>query len=148
MPERTDPTPATDAVRALAHFLNEPDTDNLSQKEIRSNLSVAGVNMENVKKRYETVLSQAAGRAVLACARNQRQSFMARMVELRERLPRSCDVRAQVREFVQDVFGGRAEAAVAWRNFEHATDADLLTMLEDLTLLDELEKDDTSPPSA
>jgi hypothetical protein len=148
MPDRPKPTPATDAVKALAHFLHEPDTDDQSQMEIRSHLSAAGVNMEVVKKRYETVLSQAAGRALLAGARKQRQSFMARMVELRERLPRSRDVREQVREFVQDVFGDRAEAAVAWRNFENATDADLLTMLEDLTLLDDLEKDDTRPPSA
>ena len=148
MPDRPEPTPATDAVKALAHFLYEPDTDDLSQKEIRARLSAAGVNMENVKKSYETVLGQAAGRAVLAGARTQRQSFAARMVELRERLSPVGDVRAQVREFVQDVFGGRGEAAVAWRNFEQATDADLLTMLEDLTLLEELEKDDTSPPSA
>lgn len=148
MPDRPEPTPATDAVKAIAHFLHEPDSEDLSQKEIRSQLSAAGVNMDVVKKRYETVLSQAAGRAVLAGARTQRRSFMARVVELREQLSQAGNVREQVREFVQDVFGGRTEAAVAWRNFEHATDADLRTMLEDLTLLDELEKDDASSPPA
>jgi hypothetical protein len=148
MPDRSDPTTATDAVKALAHFLHEPDTDHLSQKEIRSQLCAAGVNMEAVKKRCETVMAQATGRAVLAGARSHRQAFMARMTELRERLPGSGDVREQVRAFVQDVFGSRAEAAVAWRNFEHATDADLLTMLDDLTLLEELEKDDPTSPSA
>lgn len=148
MPERPEPTPATDAVKALAHFLREPETDELPQNEIRSRLKAAGVNMDNVKKRYDGLLAQAEGRAVLGAARGQRQSFMARMVDLREHLPTSGDVREQVRQFVQEVFGGRAEAAVAWRNFEHATDADLRSMLEDLTLLDELEKDDTRPPSA
>jgi hypothetical protein len=148
MPDKPEQTPATDAVKALAYFLHEPDIDDLSQKEIRSRLSAAGVNMELVKKRYETVLAQAAGRALLAGARTQRQSFMARMVELRERLPHVGDVREQIRGFVQDVFGDRAKAAVAWRNFEHATETDLRTMLEDLTLLDELEKDDTPPPPA
>lgn len=148
MPEKPEPTPATDAVKALAHFLHEPETDDLSQKEIRSRLTAAGVNMDTVKRRYESLLAQAEGRSVLAAARGQRQSFMARMVDLREHLPTSGDVREQVRQFVQEVFGGRAEAAVAWRNFEHATDADLRSMLEDLTLLEELEKDDTRPPSA
>lgn len=148
MPDRPEPTPATDAVKALAHFLHEPETDELSQKEIRSRLTAAGVNMDTVKKRYENLVAQAEGRAVLGAARGQRQSFMARMVDLRKHLPTSGDVREQVRQFVQEVFGGQAEAAVAWRNFEHATDADLRSMLEDLTLLDELEKDDSRPPSA
>jgi hypothetical protein len=142
-------TLATDAVKALACFLHEPDTNNLSQKEIRSELSAAGVSMDAVKKRYETLLAQAAGRAVLAGAKAQRRSFMARMLELRKQLPQGGDVRKQIREFVKDVFGERAEAAVAWRNFEHASDDDLRTMVEDLTLLDELEKDDSSssPPA-
>ena len=68
------------------------------------------------------------------------------MVDLRARLPQTGDVRQQIREFVQDVFGGRTEAAVAWRNFEHASDEDIRTMVEDLTLLDELEKNDSSEP--
>lgn len=148
MPDQPEPTPATDAVRALAHFLHEPDTDALSQKEIRSQLSAAGVNMENVKKRLSTVLAQAEGRSVLAGARTQRRTFMTRMVALRERLSESGDLRERVRDLVQDAFGDRAEAAVAWRNFEQATDEDLATMLEDLTLLEELEKDDNAPPSA
>src|SRR4051812_5854027 len=130
MPERPEPTPATDAAKALAHFLHEPETDDLTQKEIRARLTAAGVNMDTVKKRYESMLAQAEGRAVLGAAKGQRQSFMARMVDLRDRLPTSGDVREQVQQFVQEVFGGRAEAAVAWRNFEHATDADLRSMLE------------------
>lgn len=43
--------------------------------------------MDAVKKRYETLLAQAAGRAVLAGAKAQRRSFMARMLELRKQLP-------------------------------------------------------------
>ena len=148
MESNAENTPATDAVRALAHFLHEPDTDELTQKEIRADLSAAGVNMETVQKRYAAVLSEAKGRAVLATARDQRRSFGERMQELRARLPEMEDIRSHVRELVQEVFGERPEAAVAWRNFEQATDEDLRTMLEDLTLLDDLEKDDASPPSA
>lgn len=144
MPEQPEQTPATDAVKALADFIHTPQTDELSQKDIRTQLSAAGVNMDRVKKRYELLLTQAKGRAVLASARTERQSFMARMVELQDRFAEAGDVRAQVREFVQEVFGDRPEAAVAWRNFEHATDADLRTMVEDLTLLEALEKDDSS----
>jgi len=92
------------------------------------------------------LFTQAEGRAVIAGARSHRQAFTARIVELRERLPQTGDVRQQIREFVQAVFGGRAEAAVAWRNFEHASDEDLRTMAEDLTLLDELEKNESSEP--
>ena len=148
MPDRPKQTPATDAVRALAQFLHEPETDDLSQKEIVSELHAAGVNLERLKKRYETVLAEAGGRAVLAKARGRRQLFADRLIKLRARLPEVSDVRTQIREFVQEVFGNRPEAAVAWRNFESATDEDLRTMLEDLTLLDELEKDDSSSSSS
>jgi 4-aminobutyrate aminotransferase-like enzyme len=148
MPDGSKQTPATDAVRALAQFLHEPETDDLPQKEIVSELRAAGVNMERVKQRYESVLAEAEGRAVLAKARMRRQVFADRLTKLRERLPEVGDVRAQIREFVQEVFGNRPEAAVAWRNFDEATDEDLRTMLEDLTLLDELEKDDSSSSSS
>lgn len=148
MPDRPEQTPATDAVRALAQFLYEPETDDLEQKEIVSQLRAAGVNMERLKKRYESVLAEAEGRAVLAKARMRRQLFADRLIKLRERLPEVGDVRTQIREFVQEVFGNRPEAAVAWRNFEEATDEDLRTMLEDLTLLDELERDDSSSSSS
>lgn len=147
MPDRTEQTPATDAVKALAQFLHEPETDDLQQKEIVSELRAAGVNMETVRKRYEIVLAEADGRVVLANARIKRQLFADRMLQLRERLPDAGDVRMQIRAFVQEVFGDRPEATVAWRNFEQATDADLRTMLEDLTLLDELERDDSSTSS-
>lgn len=147
MPDEPKQTPATDAVKALAQFLHEPATDDLQQTEILSELRAAGVNMETVRKRYETVLAEAKGRMVLANARIKRQLFADRMLQLRERLPDTSDVRTQIRAFVQEVFGNRPEAAVAWRNFEQATDADLRTMLEDLTLLDELVRDDSSSSS-
>ena len=146
MPDRPKQTPSTDAVRALAKFLHEPETDDLQQEEILSELRAAGVNMERLKARYESVLAEAEGRSVLAKARMGRQLFADRLIKLRERLPEIHDVRTQIRELVQEVFGNRPEAAVAWRNFEEATDEDLRTMLEDLTLLDELEKDDSSGP--
>jgi DNA-binding transcriptional MerR regulator len=148
MADRPEQTPATDAVKTLAQFLHEPETDDLPQKEIVSELRAAGVDIERLKKRYETVLAEAEGRAVLAKARMRRQLFADRLTELRERLPEFGDVRTQIRDFVQEVFGTRPEAAVAWRNFEEATDEDLRTMLEDLTLLDELERDDSSSSSS
>ena len=73
---------------------------------------------------------------------------MSRVEELRQQLTSDVNVRERVRDFVQDVFGGGSEAAVAWRNFERATDEDLRTMIDDLTLLEDLEKDDSSSSQA
>lgn len=148
MPDQPEQTPATDAVKALAQFLHEPETDDLPRKDVVAELRGAGVDLDRLKKRYESVIAAAEGRAVLAKARMRRQLFADRLIKLRERLPEFGDVRTQVRELVQEVFGNRPEAAVAWRNFEEATDEDLRTMLEDLTLLDEFERDDSSSSSS
>jgi hypothetical protein len=80
-------------VKALAQSLHEPDTDALSPKEIRSQLSAAGVNMENVKKRVSTLLAQAEGRAALARAGTQRRTSLTRMVALRHRISETGDLR-------------------------------------------------------
>jgi len=141
-------TPATDAVKALAEFLYEPDLDALAPEEIRARLKETKTDVEVVRKRFETALAQAKGRIQLAKARERRESFMSRVGELRQQLTSDAHVRERVRDFVQEVFGGKSEAAVAWRNFERATDDDLRTMIDDLTLLEDLEKDDFSSPQA
>jgi hypothetical protein len=141
-------TPATDAVKALAEFLYEPDLDELSADEIRARLKESKTDVELVRKRFATALAQAKGRIYLTNARERRESFMSRVAELRQQLTSDVNIRERVRDFVQEVFGGEAEAAVAWRNFERATDADLRTMIDDLTLLEDLEKDDFSSPQA
>jgi hypothetical protein len=144
----SEKTPATDAVKALAEFLYEPDLDELSPDEIRARLKETKTDVELVRKRFATALAQAKGRSHLAEARERRERFMSRVAELRQQLTSDINVRERVRDFVQEVFGGKSEAAVAWRNFERATDADLRTMIDDLTLLEDLDKDDSSSPEA
>jgi len=144
----SEKTPATDAVKALAEFLHEPELDELSPAEIRARLKETKTDVDLVRKRFATALAQAKGRLHLAKARERRESFALRVAELRQQLTSDINVRERVRDFVQDVFGGKAEAAVAWRNFERATDADLRTIIDDLTLLEDLEKDDFSSPEA
>ncbi len=104
--------------------------------------------MDRLKKRYRALLDQAKGRTVLAEAQSGRERGLARVAQLREHFVESGDIRAQVRAFIQEVFGSGSEAAVAWRNFEHASDADLKSMVEDLSILEELGKDDPSSPQA
>lgn len=142
MPDKPEQTQATGAVKALSRFLNESEIDSLSAKEVRTQLSVAGVNMERVKKRFDSLIVEAKGRALLEGASERRQAFMDRMAEFRNRFVEGGDIRVQLSQFLQEVFGDRQEAAVAWRNFERASDSDLRSMLDDMTLLQELEKDD------
>lgn len=135
------PTPATDAAKALAHFLHEPE--DLSPSELRSHFSPQDLSIEKLKKRYDALLAQAEGLARLSSASEQRRSFTEKVAKIREQLPSVGNVREYVRQLLSDVFsGGEAQAAVAWRKFEHASDEDLRSMIEDLTLLDELQKDD------
>lgn len=146
MPDRTEPSPATDAVKALARFLHEPLVDARAE-EIRGELKRGGVDTNRLKKRFGEALAQAQGRAILSAARVKRESFLTLLSGVRDRLPTITDVRGQVRGIVEQIYGGDQQAAVVWRNFEEATDADLRTMLEDLTLMDEIDRHDSRPPS-
>lgn len=146
MPNRTEPSPATDAVKALARFLHEPLVDTRAD-EIRGELKRGGVDTNRLKKRFGEALAQAQGRAILAAARAKRESFLTLLSGVRDKLPTITDVRGQVRGIVEQIYGGDQQAAVVWRNFEEATDADLRTMLEDLTLMDEIDRHDSRPPS-
>ena len=146
MPDSTEPHPATDAVRALARFLNEP-SDDLQANEIRTELKRCGIDTNRLKKRFNEALAQAQGRALLSAARSKRESFLTLLGGARDKLPSIKDAREQVREIVDKIYGTDPQAAVVWRKFEEATDDDLRTMLEDLTLMDEIDRHDPRPPS-
>ncbi len=139
-------TPATDAVKLLAEFLYEPEL-NLSADEIRVRLKEAHVDIAQVEKRFRAALAQARGRSALATAQQRREAFLSKISDLKKQLATSSEVREHVRQLVEKLFGQEATAAVAWRNFEKATDDDLRSMIEDMTLLEELEKDDQSTPT-
>jgi hypothetical protein len=143
MPDRNEQTQATEAVKALSVFLNEPDVESLSANEVRTQLSAIGVNIENAKKRFNSLLVEAKARALLSNAGAQRRAFTEKMAEFRNRFVESGDLRGQIGELLQEIFGEQQDAAVAWRNFDEATDSDLRSMLDDMTLLEELQKDDS-----
>lgn len=149
MPDQSKHTPATDAVKALARFLSEPDVEDRSDEEIRDYLRNANVDINRVRARVAEDLAKARARSALANARCRRESFLDRITGLRLQLTGTTNVREQVRAFLDEVFTGQPDAAVAWRNFEQATDDDLLTMVEDLNLLEELTRqDEPSPPGS
>jgi len=139
-------TPATDAVKLLSEFLHEPDFDQLSADEIRVRLKEAHVDIEEVQRRFKAALAQAGGRVALAAAQQRREAFMAKIADLKNQIAGGTELREHLRPLVERLFADSATAAVAWRNFEKATDDDLRSMIEDMSLLEELEKDDRSTP--
>ena len=108
----SEKTPATDAVKALAEFLYEPDLDELSPDEIRARLKETKTDVELVRKRFATALAQAKGRSHLAEARERRERFMSRVAT-----PATANIRHQCERAgtrFRPGFGGKSEAAVAW----------------------------------
>lgn len=134
-------TPATDAVKDLARFLHEPDQAPPPLAEMRVELKRAGFDTNRVEADFRKALEQAKGRARLGELRGRRTPLLVRFTELRERLGSVTDARAAARQIINEVFGGTSEAAVFSRKFEELTDADARTMIEDLTFLEEVERD-------
>lgn len=141
MPDNHEQTPATDAVKELARFLHEPDTEHTPLTEIRTELKRANFDTNRVKTGFRKALEQAQGRARLEEARSKRTPLLVRFADLRDKLALVTDAREAARKIINDVFGGTPEAAVFSHRFEEITDADARTMIEDLTFLDEMERD-------
>lgn len=145
MPDEQQSHPATDAVKALAQFLHEPNLDTLSPEQIDAELKHAGINCDRVMSRFLSTMEAAEGRTELQAAAQERKSLSQRFADFAARLPTIPNPRAKVREFLEKALAGKPEYAVAFRKFEKATDDDLAELLVELQFLDEMERDTTDP---
>jgi hypothetical protein len=138
MPDNKTPTPATDAVKALAWFLYDPEIENEPREQIQAELKNAGIDTKAVMKAASEMVSQAKSRQRLITARERRQRLLMKVAELKAVATYgAAQLRARVKEVLDAEFAGKQEAAVLFRKFQEASDEDLQTLLDDILLLGE-----------
>jgi len=148
MPEEKPPTPATDAVKALARFMHDPEVENEPREQIQAELKSAGINTAAIMKTVKEKIGQAKGRQRLAAARERREALLHKVVELKAMASRGgARLREKVKEMLEVEFGGQQQALVLYHKFEEAKDEDLQTLLDDILLLDENSDEQPRPGS-
>jgi hypothetical protein len=148
MCDEKSPTPATDAVKALARFLHEPEIENEPREQIQAELKNASIDTAAVMKTVREKIGQAKSRQRLAAAHERRQALLAKVTRLKAMANTGgAKLRAQVKEMLDVEFAGQQEAVVLFRKFEEAKDEDLQTLLDDILLLDETGDEEHRPGS-
>ena len=138
MPDEKLPTPATDAVKALARLLHEPEIENEPRAQIQSELKSAGVDTGRIFKSIREKVGQAKARQRLAAAHERRQALLSKVTQLKAMASTgSTRLRHHVKELLDAQFAGQQAAAVLFRKFEEAKDEDLQSLLDDIVLLEE-----------
>ena len=148
MPDEKSTTPATDAVKALARLLHEPEVENEPREQIQAELKSAGIDTAAIMKNVREKIGQAKARQRLAAAHEKRQTLLSKVTRLkamaRESGPRLLE---HVKQLLETEFGGQQQAAVLFRKFEEAKEEDLQTLLDDIVLLDDSDDEDERPGS-
>lgn len=146
MPDEKPPTPATDAVKALARLLHEPEIENEPRAQIQAELKSAGIDTAALMKNVREKIGQAKARQRLAAAQERRRKLLSKVTQLKTMASESgARLREHVKELLDAEFGGQQQAAVLFRKFEEAKDEDLQTLLDDIVLLDDTDDEDQRP---
>ncbi len=137
MPDNKPPTPATDAVKALARLLYEPEIENEPREQIQTELKSAGIDTAAVMKAVREKINQAKSRQRLAAASERRQALLAKVNRLKTMTSvGGAKLRAHVKALLDSQFGDQQGALVLFHKFEEAKDEDLQSLLDDILLLD------------
>lgn len=146
MPDERPLTPATDAVKALARLLHEPEIENEPRAQIQAELKSAGIDTAAVLKAVREKINQAKSRQRLTAAREKREALLQKVTRLKAMASAGgAKLRAKVKELLDTEFAGQQEAAVLFHKFEEAKDEDLQTLLDDILLLDESADEEHRP---
>lgn len=148
MPDQKLSTPATNAVKALARLLHEPEIENEPRAQIQAELKSVGIDTLAILKSVRDKVSQAQARQRLAAAHERRQTLLSKVTRLKAMASAgSAKLREQVKELLDAQFDGQQGAAVLFRKFEEAKDEDLQSLLDDIVLLDEPDDEEQRPGS-
>jgi len=147
MPDQKPSTPSTNAVKALARLLHDPEIENEPRAQIQAELKSVGIDTLAILKSVRDKVSQAQARQRLAAAHECRQTLLSKVTRLKAMASSgSAKLREQVKELLDAQFDGQQGAIVLFRKFEEAKDEDLQSLLDDIVLLDE--SDDEEPRSS
>lgn len=141
MPDEKQQPSSSDMLRALHELIQEPEEDVASKpiKEVQAELARRGINASALIADAKQQIAKARAGAELASAHSQRARSLERLAQLQAKISR---FPVAVRERALAVLSGLAEenpkaAAAYFSRFEEASDADLQSLLDDLSMLDE-----------
>jgi hypothetical protein len=115
------------------------DVDKLSPAELRKYLESKGVKMDAARKRFGLLLKQAKGRQRLEKAAQKREEQIEKIKSIPGVVEESMEsVKNRVQALLERLKAiDPGQALIYAREFEKATDEDLLSLEQDLRLLEE-----------
>ena len=140
MPDEKQPS-ASDMLRALHNLVQEPEEDVATKpiKEVQAELTRRGIDTALIIARAKQQIAKARADAELASARAERIRSLERLGGIQAKIGR---FPAAVGEHALAILSGLSAqnprvAAAYFSKFEQASDADLQSLLDDLSMLDE-----------
>lgn len=118
------------------------DEENMSRSEVQKELSRMHIDMRQAKEKLHRALRHARDSQVaiasLQVAKEKRPALLARLASIRK--PSVTMIKEALRKEITKRFSGSQQAVYA-RKLEEASEADLESMLDDVSLLDAFLKD-------
>lgn len=144
-----NPKNASDILKSLHGFIVSPEEDvtMLPAEQIQQYLKSEGIDTTPLVHQVRQRIGKLKAERELAEARSKRLSCINNL-----RQPpggaSAPTVKEKIQEMIQKLTSGNPElAAVYFRKFEESNDGDLETLLEDLTLLEDMDEEDVANKS-
>ena len=149
--EKKEPQ-ASDVLRALHEFIQVPEEDVAAKplEHIRAELNRRGVKTAPLAARVKEQVAKARAAVELAAARNERGRSLEQVKALQIKVGSSAgELRERALSILRVLSTKNPTAAAAYfSKFEKANDADLQSLLDDLSLLDEPESGEGTSDTA
>jgi hypothetical protein len=151
MGENSSPNTTSEILKALHEFLSEPEVNSLTLplEKINQDLRPEGINTTSLIEQVREKIAKAKAKALFAQAHKRRQYFLEKLKNHVETSSRNVPLlKEQVLEYLSNLFADKPEIVMAYfRKFEEASESDIQSLLEDITLLDRLRANDNDSNS-
>ena len=143
------PKNASDVLRSLHEFVVGPEEDfkKMPIEQVNEYLKSEGIDPVPLVNHVRQRIAKLKAEQELAQAREQRINYAQKLSFYGEKISLA-DLRDRIQETIQSLTSGNSElASVYFRKFEEASDSDLESLLEDLSMLDEMAGNDVQKNS-
>jgi hypothetical protein len=141
MPDEKQQPDASDILRSLHESVQAPEQDisAMPLKDVQAELSRRGLDTAPLLAQIKEHLAKTRAAIELSAARTQRDQCLQKLREVQIKLSGfSTQVRQRVVSVLSDLSASNPTVAAAYfSKFENASEADLQSLLDDLSLLDE-----------
>lgn len=148
MAENT-PKNASDVLRSLHEFIIGPEEDvtKMPIEQVHEYLKSTGIDPAPLVTHVRQRIMKLKAEQELAQAREKRMNYAQRLTSYGEKISLA-GLKEKIQDMIQGLTTGNPElASVYFRKFEGASDSDLESLLEDLSMLEEMVVDDAQKKS-